>query len=418
MSSARDYVVFSSVLLVTVLSCAGVALPYPVLAPLFMGGEVNGLNSYLGLSPELLLGIAISVYPLGAVIGGSFIGAMSDSYGRKKMLVVTLFGGALGYLVSAWTVVHEQYLWFVLSRFFTGLCEGNASIARAIALDLGKTIDKTRSMSLVSAATFIGWLVGPLCGGYLAVYGSEVVFEAGAVALGVCALFVWTAVAETHKVINDKSFMTLLKSHNSVHLLRDPLILKIFIFQLMFTLGLNAFYEFYPVWLVTERGFEPAGIGELTAVMTICMTISSVLLMPRLKRVFGIRATMLGGMLIVALTVAVIPATDALLMLVLFSVCGVGIAIYNGLLPVYISDINNNMGNGALMGLLSMTFYISSTLIAFFGSLVLHLDTAGPLYLGSALVVIATILLARFVYASAAGVYKASNLADVHSQIE
>lgn len=408
MSSTRDYVVFSSVLLVTVLSCAGVALPYPVLAPLFMGGEVNGLNSYMGLSPELLLGIALAVYPLGAVIGGSFIGAMSDSYGRKKVLVVTLFGGAIGYVISAWTVVHEQYLLFVISRFFTGLCEGNASIARAIALDLGRTIDKTRSMSLVSAAAFIGWLVGPLSGGYLAEYGSEVVFEAGGVALVACALFVWVAVAETHKVENDKSFMTLLKSHNSMHLLKHPVILKIFTFQLIFTLGLNAFYEFYPVWLVTDRAFEPSGIGELTAIMTICMTLTSIFLMPKLKRIFGIKATMVAGMFLVSMTVAIIPATEATLMVVLFALCGVAIAVYNGLLPVYISEINQDVGNGALMGLLSVTFYVSSTLVAFFGALVLHINTSAPLYFGSVLVIISTILLAKFVYGRSGDGYDAS----------
>ncbi len=398
MSTTKDYLVFSSVLMVTVLSCAGVALPYPVLAPLFMGGEVNGLNSYHGLSAELLLGIAIAVYPLGAVIGGSFIGALSDAYGRKKMLVVTLLGGAVGYAISAWTVLTEQYLLFVISRFFTGLCEGNASIARAIALDLGRSIDKTRSMSLVSAASFIGWLIGPLTGGYLAVFGNDVVFQAGGVALILCALFVFFVVAETHQVKTMGPFMNLLKSHNSLYLLKYPIILKIFIFQLMFTLGLNAFYEFYPVWLVTDRDFKPDGIGELTAIMTICMTLTSVFLMPQLKRIFGIKATMIGGMALVALTIAVIPATDKALMVVLFTLCGVGIAIYNGLLPVYISDINQHLGHGALMGLLSVTFYVSSTVIAFFGALVLHIDTAGPLYVGCVLVIVASLLLARFIY--------------------
>lgn len=396
MSSARDYVVFSSVLLVTVLSCAGVALPYPVLAPLFMGGEVNGLNSYMGLSPELLLGIAISVYPLGAVIGSTFIGAMSDSYGRKSMLVVTLLGGAVGYLISAWAVLTEQYLLFIISRLFTGLCEGNAAIARAIALDLGKTIDKTRAMSLVSASAFIGWLIGPLSGGYLAEYGAEVVFEAGAFALAACAVFVWLAVAETTKVNRDKSFLTLLKSHNSLYLLKQPIMMQIFTLQMIYTLGLNAFYEFYPVWLVTERGFTPSGIGEITAVMTICMTLAAVLLMPKFKRMFGIKATMIVAMFSVSVIVAIIPSSESVMMVSLFAISGIGIAIYNGLLPVYMSDSCPEVGNGALMGLLTVTFYLSSTIIAFVGSLVLKLDHSAPIYLGSAMVLAATLMLIRF----------------------
>ena len=47
MSAIRDHLVFASVLMVTLLSCAGIALPYPIMAPLFMDGQVNGLNSFM-----------------------------------------------------------------------------------------------------------------------------------------------------------------------------------------------------------------------------------------------------------------------------------------------------------------------------------------------------------------------------------
>jgi DHA1 family tetracycline resistance protein-like MFS transporter len=397
MSSVKDYLVFASVLMVTLLSCAGIALPYPILAPLFMGGQVNGLNSFMGISPEMLMGMALAVYPLGIFIGGTFIGALSDSYGRKKILTLTLFISILGYLLSAYAIVKEQYLLFVFTRFFTGLCEGNLSIARAIALDLGNTIDKTRSMSLISAASFLGWLIGPLAGGYLAVYGAEVAFEAAAGAIAFCMIFVMLVIRETHQVVNDKPFLTLIKSHNSLHLLRIPNVFNIFVFQLMFTLGLNAFYEFYPVWLVMERNYVSSDIGEITAIMTICMTLASVILVTRLKRTFGIQPMLIGGMLTTAVLLAVIPFTEAMPMIVIFALTGVSIAIYNGLLPVFASDINQDVGSGALMGLLTVTFCIASTIIALVGSFALKLHPAMPLYLGSSLVIVSTVLLIRFI---------------------
>ena len=396
MTTIRQHLVFISVLLVTLLGCAGIALPYPILAPLFMDGGVNGLNSFMGLPAEILLGIALAVYPFGILIGASFIGALSDSLGRKKVLVWTLFISIIGYFVSAYAIVTESFMLFALSRFFTGLCEGNVSIARAIALDLGETIDKTRAMSLIGAATFLGWFVGPLAGGYLAEYGSEVAFEAGGIAILVCMLLAMVAIKETHVVENDKPFMTLVKSHNSFHLLKIPLIFGMFIFQLCFTLGLNAFYEFYPVWLVTERDHAPKDIGHITAVMTVFMTLTSLFVVTKLKRVVGLKVALVGALVVCSILMGVLPFTTAMAMLAIFSLTGVCISIYNGLLPVFMSDIAPDVGNGALMGLITVTFCISNTIIALVGSFALQFGAAVPMYMGCAFVLLSAILLAQY----------------------
>jgi MFS family permease len=400
MSAIKDHLVFASVLMVTLLSCAGIALPYPILAPLFMSGQANGLNTFLSFSPEMLFGFAMAIYPLGIFIGGSFIGALSDSYGRKKILVTTLLISIFGYAITAYAVVEQNYLLFIAARFFTGLCEGNISIARAIALDLGKTIDKTRSMSLVSAASFLGWLIGPLAGGYLAVYGAEVAFIAAGVSIFVCMVFVIIVINETHKVVNDTPFMTLVKSHNSLSLLKNPVVFQIFIFQFIFTLGLNAFYEFYPVWLVIERGFESSDIGNITAVTTVCMTLSSLFVVTKLKRMFGIKASVIGSLIASAILLAIMPFTESTGMYIVFAFIGLSLAVYNGLLPVYASDIASDVGNGALMGLLTVIFCISSAIIALVGSYALTLHPALPLFLGSGLVVISMFLFARFSYSN------------------
>ena len=396
----KDYLVFGAVLLVTLLSCAGIALPYPILAPLFMDGVSNGLNSFMGYSPEWLLGVALAIYPLGIFIGGSFIGALSDVYGRKKVLIHTLLISIIGYLITAWAIVTESYLLFIAARFFTGLCEGNVSIARAIALDLGESIDKTRAMSLISASTFLGWLIGPLAGGYLAEYGPEVAFEAGAIAIVFCMLFVMLVVKETHKVETNESLLTLVKSHNSLHLLKIPGVRAIFYFQLMFTLGLNAFYEFYPVWLVVARDYTPGGIGETTAIMTITMTLTSLLLVTKLKRIFGMKSSLITGMLICVVAMGILPMTQDGMMITLFALTGIGIAIYNGLLPVYASEANPDVGNGSLMGLLTVTFCIANTIIALIGSQALKFGADVPLLLGSALVLVSSLMLARYLFSN------------------
>jgi MFS family permease len=73
------------------------ALPFPMLAPYFLsaGGD-PGLVAFLGIHPKLLLGMLLAVYPLGILVGSSFLGAFSDHFGRKRVLVVTLCLGGAG----------------------------------------------------------------------------------------------------------------------------------------------------------------------------------------------------------------------------------------------------------------------------------------------------------------------------------
>jgi DHA1 family tetracycline resistance protein-like MFS transporter len=68
------------------LSTVGASLPYPMLAPLFADGSVHGLNSFLGLPPKLLLGIALMINPLGLLIGSAVLGPLSDGFGRRRAL--------------------------------------------------------------------------------------------------------------------------------------------------------------------------------------------------------------------------------------------------------------------------------------------------------------------------------------------
>src|SRR5262245_18583076 len=125
-----------TVMMVSFMATAGVALPYPVLAPYFLGGQGNpALTAFMGLHPKLLLGVLLAVYPLGILIGSCFLGALSDHFGRKRVLVVSLALGVVGYGLTAAAVALASFPLLALARLLTGLCEGNDAVARAIALD-------------------------------------------------------------------------------------------------------------------------------------------------------------------------------------------------------------------------------------------------------------------------------------------
>lgn len=381
-----------AVMLVVLFSSAGIALPYPVLAPVFLN-EVNALTTFAGIPSKILLGIILAIYPLGVILGSSVIGAASGIYGRKKTLIITLVLTVISYILSALAIVAENFLLFLLARFITGIFSGNISIAKAVAVDLSPTLDKTYTFNLVNATGYLGWLLGPLAGGLLAIYGLDSIFYFAAVAIVVALICVSTILPADKintSVIKIK-FSTLFSSQNSFALLSDKNIRRIFIIYLLATLGLNAYYEFYPVWLVEEFSFSSAAIGYITVVLTLFMTITSVFFVKQLKFLFGLKNGSIIGMILMALLFCLHPILSTTNVWPIYAITGVAIAIFNGLLPVYISEQYANIEQGQLMGLITTTFSLANVIIAIIGSFLALIAAHWAIIFGAVLLIIAAI---------------------------
>lgn len=381
-----------AVMLVVLFSSAGIALPYPVLAPVFLN-EVNALTTFAGIPSKILLGVILAIYPLGVILGSSVIGAASGIYGRKKTLIITLVLTAISYILSALAIVAENFLLFLLARFITGIFSGNISIAKAVAVDLSPTLDKTYTFNLVNATGYLGWLLGPLAGGLLAIYGLDSIFYFAAVAIVVALICVSTILPPDK--INASAiklkFSTLFSSQNSFALLGDKNIRRIFIIYLLATLGLNAYYEFYPVWLVEEFSFSSTAIGYITVVLTLFMTITSVYFIKQLKFLFGLKNGSIIGMILMALLFCLHPILSTTNVWPIYAITGVAIAIFNGLLPVYISEQYADIEQGQLMGLITTTFSLANVIIAIIGSFLALIAAHWAISFGAVLLIIAAI---------------------------
>ena len=386
-------------LAVTLLASMGISLPYPVLTPLFIDAPENPLNTWAGLSPSTLFTLLIAIYPLGIFIGSSFIGALSDRLGRKKVLAQTLIVCFIGYLVSAYALYINDYLLLLVSRFFTGITEGNVAIARAIALDIGEGkegevgISKVRAVSFINSAVFLGWLLGPLVGGVLANIEPYYAMIAAAVGALFCYYLTTQWLQETAQVTpsNMSLWQTAIKD-NSLQLVREPWIARLFIMYLCYTLAINLFYEFYPVWLVDKQDFDSLDIGLATTNMTIFMTLASLFVVTKVQSKFGLLSPMTNLMWVLALAMLITPFTDGMSTQVVFAFTGIVIATFNGLMPVYVSDSQQGKGNGAIMGLLTMTFCIANVIAAMIGGPLLLLDSQWPLFVSSGFFLLAMVL--------------------------
>ena len=374
-------------MLVSLLGTAGIALPYPVLSPFFLDPDSgNALTQFLGLPPKLLLGFILALYPLGILIGSSFIGALSDIYGRKGVLIISLILAALGYTLTGYAVALESYPLFAFARFITGICEGNIAISRAIALDLHPAINRTRAISLLYATTYAGWLVGPLAGGYLMPFGVANVFLITAAVTLLATILVQFAIVRTESAeIGSETVWRAIARNNSIGLLKIEALRPLIIYHMLFTLGLNAFYEFYPLWLVERFGFDSIRIGWATVVITGAMILSSVYAVAPIESRFGTLGTARRGSLLMGLLFMLLPLAGPISLYPAFLLCGAVIAVANGVFPAYMANRFEQYGHGRVQGLLTTNFCAANVIAAVFGSFIALLGTGWALFAGGVL---------------------------------
>ncbi len=381
-----------TVMLVSLLGTAGIALPYPVLSPFFLDtGADNALIQFMDLPPKILLGIILALYPLGSLLGSSFIGAISDLYGRKRILVISLLLAAAGYGLTGYAVSIESYPLFALARLLTGICEGNVAISRAIALELHPAISRTRAISLLYATAYAGWLVGPLAGGYLMAFGVANVFLiTGGVTL-LATLLVQIAIVRVDGVGHaGGSVLENIAANNSIGLLKLADLRPLILYHFLFTLGLNAFYEFYPLWLVESFHFDSVSIGWGTVVITLSMIISSIYLLAPIENRLGALGTVQVGSLLLGCLFLLLPLASPPGLYPVFLAIGAVIAVANGVFPVYMANRFEDYGHGRVQGLLTTNFYAANVIASLVGSVIALLGSSWSLVAGGVLCILAS----------------------------
>jgi len=390
--------ILAAVCLLGLMSTVGVAMPYPILAPIFVGGAVDGFTHFAGMQPSVLMGIALAANPLGILIGSLVSGPLSDRHGRRGVLAVTLVATLAGHLLTAWALVIRNYPLFALARFGTGLVESNTAVARAMLADLHEQIDRTRAFALLNACMYAGWLLGPLVGGLTLPLGEPVPFALAAAMTLPCVAVLFLGLPAAPRPAASTT-----APRNVLALLRaDRTLGLIFGLQLAYTLALTTLYEFSPLWMLQNAGFGSRGIAFVTAGQCGAMTLTSVLA----GRFGGSAAHPLrraaSFALVAALCLSLMAVLPGRLGIFVIMAMGVPTAMYNAVLPAWMSERFAEHGQGRVMGLLSTIFCVANVIVALGGGFVALVSTRWIMALGGAAAVLAATLMLRLARTEAA----------------
>ena len=110
-------------------------------------------------------GLLSTLYSLLQFVFSPIWGALSDRFGRRRILTTTLAGSALSYVL--W-IFAAQFWVVVVTRLICGMMAGNIAVASAAAADVTEEKERTKGMAVVGIAIGMGFLVGPVIGGLTA----------------------------------------------------------------------------------------------------------------------------------------------------------------------------------------------------------------------------------------------------------
>lgn len=150
----------------------GIGLIIPVVPAL-----ISELTGFDNSKSSLFGGILAATYAITQFFAAPILGGLSDKYGRRPLLLTSLIGLGLDYIVI---VFAPTLIWLFIARMISGLCGGSVTVANAYIADISTVENRAKNFGMIGAAFGLGFVVGPTLGGFLGELGTRVPFMAAA----------------------------------------------------------------------------------------------------------------------------------------------------------------------------------------------------------------------------------------------
>jgi DHA1 family tetracycline resistance protein-like MFS transporter len=211
-----------------------------------------------GASP-LVIGLLFAVFSACQLIAAPALGDLSDRYGRRPVLVFSLAGTVVSFVMLA--LAHSITMLF-LARIVDGLSGGNISTARAYVADVTEPKDRARAYGLIGAAFGLGFIMGPALSGVLAkVSYTAPIWAAAAVTL-VATIMAWFWLPET---VHRAAAGTGMPFRNVKAMMGRPGLRRMLVIDFVYWFAFAIFQTTFALFAARRFGFDAPQTGYFFA---------------------------------------------------------------------------------------------------------------------------------------------------------
>lgn len=155
------------VVITILLDAIGIGIVIPILPDVIrrFGHNPAFVTTYFGLF--------ISIYALMQFLASPLLGTLSDRFGRRPVLLVSLLGAGLDYILMGFA---PSMLILFIGRVISGLTGASMTVASSYIADISTDTNRTANFGLIGASFGVGFIVGPVLGGFVGSFGPQYPF--------------------------------------------------------------------------------------------------------------------------------------------------------------------------------------------------------------------------------------------------
>ena len=361
------------VIFVTVfIDLVGFGIVIPVLPFYVEGARFNASASVVGL--------LFASYSVMQLIFTPILGRLSDRYGRRPVLLVSILGTSLGFLILG--LASTVWMLF-LGRIIDGISGGNISTAQAYIADVTTPENRSKGMGLIGAAFGMGFIFGPAVGGVLSRWGINVPFLFAAGLAFANATLLYFVLPET--VTKDhpaRASAATGRWSQLARALRQSRLAFVLVIYFLFVTAFSIMTTSFALFTMYRFGYDAHDTGWLFVFVGVVGAIVQGGLIGRLVKQFGEVLLVNVGALLFAASLFAIPFTGPHTGLLILLVVGATFAVGNGLATPSLTGLaSKSVGpaeQGGVLGVTQSAASLARTVGPVISSVLIYSATRNP----------------------------------------
>lgn len=306
------------------------------------------------------VGLLFASYSVMQLIFSPVLGRLSDKYGRRPILLISLLGTCLGFLILGFAAT----LWMLfIGRIIDGISGGNISTAQAYIADITTTENRAKGMGLIGAAFGLGFVFGPAIGGILSRWGINIPFLfAGGLAFANAILLYFTlpeTVTPDHparvSAASGRGWKQLLEA------LRQPRLAFVLTIYFLSIVAFSIMTTVFSLFMMFRLGYDPWHSGWIFAFVGVISAAVQGGLIGKLVKRFGEPMLVVAGALLFSASLFATPYVNPMIGLIGLLSIGALSSIGNALMAPSLSSLASKSASaGEQGGVLGVTQSVAS----------------------------------------------------------
>lgn len=397
----KNNISLGTILFTVFLDLLGIGIIIPIVAPVILQSDILGVGVPFSYK-TFILGILIASYPIAQFFSAPVLGAMSDRDGRKKILIFSIIGSVLGYLIFALGIIYNNIIILFIGRIIDGISGGNIAIIYSALADVSDEKSKAKNFGLVGAAFGVGFIIGPFFGGELANnnlvswFNYSTPFFFAAFLSFVNLILVITRFKETikEKRNTEINIFTGIKNISKAMTIKE--FRNIFTIAFLVTFGFTMFSQFFQVFLIEKFNYSQFNIGRLLAYFGIWSALIQGGLVRRLSKKYKPEKVLSVSLLLMSISIFLLIIPDkSWYLYITFALVAITQGITSPNVTAMVSNLADNSVQGEVLGINQSVQALAQAIPPIIGGLTVAFDLNTPVILASLVVFIAWIVFIR-----------------------